>query len=497
MAAEYSEDPSAKAPEGQLGHGGNLGYFSVFNMIYPFENPAYTTPVGKVSMPIRTKFGYHLIKVNDKRPAKGKVRVAHIMISAADGLQKKDSLDLKNKADSIYNKLKEGKAEWDEMVQKHSDHMRSKSREGEIAPFSLGGQLGLPTFEKTAFSIEEEGNISEPVKSPYGWHIIKLLEKIEIKPYDEVKDEYLEKVSKGDRAEVNEQALFNKIKSKYGFEVNNDMLDKIKDQIDSSIVRGVWKKNQLASLGDEWIVKFNDKEIPTSAFLEYLANNQRKFYSKSISFKIENVFDSFKEKALTDYQIEQLQKDRFDFAMIVKEYREGIMLFELMEQEVWNKASRDTAGLEAFYNANKEDYKVGKMADATLISIPKELPLKKVYKIIKKADDNASARKEVLKEYGKEINIKEGNYEVAISKPLQKAKLSKTGKLQRIEDIDGFNYVVEVHSVDPNAYKTLSSHRGLIISDYQNHLEKKWIEQLKDKYTVKVHDEEVEKLIQE
>ena len=179
LASKYSQDPSAKQ------NFGKLGYFTAMQMVYQFEEAAFKTPVGNISMPVRTRFGYHILKVTGRRPSRGEVKVAHIMIRAAEGITKEDSLAAKQKADEIYSKLKSGE-KWEDLCTQFSDDQNSKSKGGEMQAFA-SNQLGVPTFEDAAFGLEKPGDFSKPIKTAYGWHIIKLIEKQPLKPFAENK----------------------------------------------------------------------------------------------------------------------------------------------------------------------------------------------------------------------------------------------------------------------------------------------------------------------
>jgi len=209
LAQEYSQDPSAKSNKG------NLGYFTALQMVYPFETAAYTTKVGEISMPVRTKFGYHLVKVNNRRPSQGQVKVAHIMVRATTGLPAADSLEAKQKIDEIYSKLKQGE-DWNELAAQFSDDVNSKNKGGEITNWISAGKMGIPSFEEAALALQKPGDISAPVQTPYGWHIIKLLERKSLEPYSVLEPSIKTKVNK-DRSDVNKIALIQRLKKEDNF----------------------------------------------------------------------------------------------------------------------------------------------------------------------------------------------------------------------------------------------------------------------------------------
>ncbi len=160
LAKQFSEDPTAKE------NGGMLGYFTAMKMVYQFEDLAYKTKVGEISQPTRTRFGYHIIKVLDRRPASGEVEVSHILLSGTDD-------KTKNKALEVYDQLKGGRS-WDELCKEYSTDPNTKDRGGKLPAFGIGDIPAVPEFEATAFAMQNPGDISDPFKSKVGWHIIRL-----------------------------------------------------------------------------------------------------------------------------------------------------------------------------------------------------------------------------------------------------------------------------------------------------------------------------------
>ena len=205
IAKQYSEDPSAKQ------NGGNLGYFTAFYMVYPFEKAAYDTKVGDISMPIRTRFGYHLIKVDDKRPANGSMTVAHILISSDPEIG--SAANAESKVKEVYSRIQEGDS-FEEMARQFSDDKRSASQGGLLPPFSVGRMI--KEFETVAFALEKDGDISKPVQSKYGWHIIKRIEKEPVGSYESLEEEIEQKVKKDSRSNLTEGAAIRKIQKNYG-----------------------------------------------------------------------------------------------------------------------------------------------------------------------------------------------------------------------------------------------------------------------------------------
>jgi len=204
LAEQYSSDPSAAS------NGGDLGYFSALQMVYPFEKAAYSTEIGNISQPIRTRFGYHIIKVQDKRPSQGKVKVAHIMIRPDGG---NDSTAYQ-KAKQVYEQLRSG-ADWSEMVERFSEDISTKSKDGELPYFGTGNMI--ESFENAAFALENPGDISRPVKTRFGWHIIKLIDRQTLEPMEKLRPSLERQVERSIQAEVRQGEMISTLKSESDF----------------------------------------------------------------------------------------------------------------------------------------------------------------------------------------------------------------------------------------------------------------------------------------
>src|SRR5690606_15982819 len=236
-------------------------------MVYPFEDAAYKTPEGSISDPVRTRFGYHIIKVDDKRPSQGKVKVSHIMVRATQGISSEDSIAARNEIFEIHRQLKNG-ADWFEMASQYSDDISSKSSGGELPWFGTGNMI--PEFEKVAFSLKEKGAISEPVKTAYGWHIIKLDDKQGLESFEDMRANLEMKVSKDSRAELNKRAIIRRLKMENNFIEFQDTIALALESIDSSVLLGTWSDTSENQVLAETLFKINEKPYPVKDFYDYV-----------------------------------------------------------------------------------------------------------------------------------------------------------------------------------------------------------------------------------
>lgn len=368
LAYRYSQDPSAKQNHGKL------GFFTSLQMVHPFEDAAFKTPVGSISMPVRTRFGYHILKVTGRRASRGEIKVAHIMIRAAEGITKEDSIAAKQKAEEIFAKLKAGE-KWNDLCNQFSDDYNSKTTGGELQPFA-SNQLGVPAFEDAAFALQTAGDFTKPVKTPYGWHIIKLIEKTPLKPFSEVEPTLKSKVQRDSRSDLNKTIFLQNRKKEYNYTENVANLSSIYASADSSLVKGTFDYSFDKNL-ELPLFTIAGKPYDVKGFYEYVKANQKPKKGATPSSILRGYFKTYSDKVLMDYEESRLSDKYEDYRMLYKEYRDGILLFSLMDEKVWTKAVNDTTGLKNFYEANKGNYQWKKRNDAVVLNASDEATLQK------------------------------------------------------------------------------------------------------------------------
>ncbi|TDQ29810.1 peptidyl-prolyl cis-trans isomerase SurA [Tenacibaculum caenipelagi] len=322
VAREVSEDPSARV------NGGNLGYFSAFAMLYPLEEAAYKTQLGEISEPFKTKFGVHILKVTGIRQSRGEFDVAHILV--------KNSTKSRLKIDSIYQKLQSG-ASFEEMAIKYSDDFGSAKVGGKLPRFGTGEMV--EEFENSVRSLTKEGEYSKPFKTKYGWHIVKLLKNYPVASFEEMQDELRRKVKRSKRASISNQIVLKKLKEKYQIKEYPKALE-----IFTKNKREAVKENELNAV----VLSINEKKFLQKDFLKYIKLKKQA--------SIQRLFEEFKNIELVNYFKEQLANTDPVYKSTLQEYREGLLLFDLMQEKIWNKASQDTLGVKAYYRSNQVKY---------------------------------------------------------------------------------------------------------------------------------------------
>ncbi|WP_417873013.1 peptidylprolyl isomerase [Xanthomarina gelatinilytica] len=464
----------------------DLGYFSAFKMVYNFETAAYNTPVGEVSMPFKTRFGYHIVWVKDKRESRGERTVAHIMISN----QKKDRPHDKpeSRINDIYLKLQQGE-DFEALAKQFSEDQSSASKGGMLAPFT-GGQLSSVEFENQAFDLEHVGDISKPFETEYGWHIIKLYGKKPVASFEDMKAELEEKVKRDSRSQLINESLLNNLKQQYQVSDATPDLSYFESILNDNYFIGKWVL-PTDFKAQEPLIKIQEKQIVYEDFGQYLVKNQRRQMPKmSIKTLVVNSYHAFLENELLQYKKERLEVENQDYANIVEEYRDGLLLFDLMETEIWNAAKKDSVGLQTYYNNHKDNYFWNQRVDAVVASSAKKTTIKKVQKLLQNNQTPEQIKAALNSESEIDVIFTSGIMD-AQHQSLPADFKFKTG----VSDIYKFNegYIVaNVKEVLPKETKSFEEAKGAVISNFQNHKEANWILSLEEKYQVNVNQDVLE-----
>ncbi len=554
-----SDDPSA------VKNGGDIGYFTAMQMVYPFESACYKMKTGDVSNPIRTKFGYHIIKITDRRAARGQVKVAHILVASKDEDDAMVKEAASKKANEILEKIKAGE-DFSNLAKQFSDDQSSAKKGGELAMFGPGKMV--LEFENASFDLKNVGDFSGLVKTSYGYHIIKLLEKVPLQAFDEMKGSLKQKISRDSRSVIPKKAFVDKLKAKYKYKETISTLDLFYTTVDTSILQGRWRKEYMMAaktyvrptgsgsssnsegqglikevkeekkevvkevipvdpkkvevMKKKIMFSFADKKFSQYDFAVYLEANQRNDKTVDLKKYIEGSYRYFMQDQLNTYEDSRLEEIYPEFRLLMKEYRDGILLFELTDQKVWNKAVKDTAGLRIYYSENKNKYMWPVRYDSEIYicssaeianNLSKDLTAgyieKEKVKPVEDLKDDKSKSKgkkgksknagpefeklpitnELLKEkYNKDsqlnLKIESGKYPKDDKEILKSTNL-QVGTTQVIEK-DGQFIIVKIKEVLQPMNKTLAEAKGVITADYQGFLERIWIDELEQKYKVEV-----------
>ncbi len=475
MEKGVSDDPSAKE------NGGDLGYFTAMQMIYSFETVAYTTKVGEISQPVRTRYGYHIIKVTDRRPAQGELLCAHIMIKATPNMTKEDSLNAYTKATEIYSKLKAG-GKFDELAQQYSDDKQSAKKGGELPWF---GTNKMPAeFEKAAFALKNKGDYSEIMRTKYGWHIIKLLDKRGLASFDEMKAELKAKVTKDSRAQVGRESLIAKVKAEYKFKENTKLRDEFYKVMDTTLFEGKWDAAKAKALNKP-IFNLNDKMYTQTDFANFISAHQSKRPKTDANMVVNQMYKQFVDESVIAYEESRLDTKYPEFKSLMQEYRDGILLFELTDQKVWSKAVKDTTGSKEYYEKNKTKYMWEERADATIYTCGDEKEAAKVRSLMKKKKSDKDIIAEINKDSQLNLNVDTKIFNQGENEFVDKNWNPGTS-IDIKSDKDKKVVIVVTNKLLKPEPKSYTEAKGMVTADYQNYLEKEWISSLKSKYPVSI-----------
>ncbi|MFT6442199.1 MAG: peptidyl-prolyl cis-trans isomerase SurA [Salibacteraceae bacterium] len=493
IAKTASEDPSAAT------NGGDLGYFSAFQMVYPFETAAFNTAPGSISDPIRTRFGYHIIYVKDKRSARGEIHAAHIMVKVENG-EDVDEVDLaEKKINELYQNLNDGE-NFENLAKEFSDDQGSARDGGELPWFGTGRMV--PAFENAAFGLEKDGEFSKPIRSRFGWHIVKRLEVRKVPEFDAIKDELKKKVTRDGRGSKSKSSFYAKVKKEYDFQLNQKNLLAMSKIIDTDYYERKWKARDKAKGMRKPIFMLEDskymaekKTVNQADFAVYIEQN-RKFQripKTDPMIIIDQLFDGYVKQVLTSFENKRLEKKYPKFGALMKEYHDGILLFDLMDQKVWSKAVKDTIGLQAYYEANKTQHVWPDRLDAVVFNCGDKKLAKKTYKMAKKMMKSMTYNEDSLLSYinvDSQLNLKieDEKFEKGTHDYVDRLDWSAIGFTKIQSDNEKYRFAY-LRSFLPTQPKQLDEAKGLYISAYQDYLEKEWLQSLKDKYKVEVFRE--------
>ena len=467
LARELSEDPSAKY------NGGDLGYFTAMQMVYPFEEAAYKTDKGEITNIVRTRFGYHLIKVVDKKPARGEVEVSHILLRTGTP----NDVKIKNKAFEIFDQLKAGRA-WDELCKENSEDSNTKDSGGKLRAFGVGALASVPEFENTAFAMQKPGDLSDPFQSSIGWHIVRLEKKIPLPPYSELAESLKRKVARDERLQISQQAMAAKRRKDFGFVEVPETKKTILSLADSSLTKGKWSYRGQAALLTQKLFSIQNSVVTVAQFISFLKTNQASSTMIPAAY-MDQLYNYFVEETITSAEEEKLKIEKPEYKNLLTEYREGILFFEIMEKEIWNKASEDTLGQLNYYERNATKYQGGNRVEARIFSATDKELIEDFKKKVAKGDTLKEAD---LKKFKSVQPFR--NYEKGESKVID--RVTWAAGLQETE-LDKNFYLVEIARLVAPGTKTFREARANVISDYQVELEKKWLDSLRKKYPVEIH----------
>ncbi|SMO65565.1 peptidyl-prolyl cis-trans isomerase SurA [Saccharicrinis carchari] len=467
LALQYSDDPSARKNQGKL------GYFTGFMMVYPFESAAFNTPKGSISPITRTSFGYHLVQVHDKRPNRGEVLTAHIMQMFPRNASQELIAQKKAKIDSVYQLLLQGQ-DFAALAQQYSDDRNSAANNGQLPWFGTGRMVA--EFSEPAFALDSVNNISEIVRTPYGFHIIKFLDKRGIKPLEEMREEIEDRIASDERAYQSKQVVVARLKEEYGFSKNKSLYDVIKQMVaDNNVTNDEFFEHFKENENN--IATMKGWELKTGDLMAELKKN-RQFMQNRSTVDFDVLMQDFIGEAILKFEKTKLRDKYPEYKYLLNEYHDGLLIFDISQKEIWNKAIEDSIGIQNYFEAHKSAYFHPEKLDGILFLTNDKKELKAAKKLLQVNPEITADSLQQLYPDAKVIKnvFEKGEYQ-ALDKQIWKIKKSE-GK-----EITDFKYAWASGKRIPKKQKELDETRGQVIADYQNQIEKEWLAGLKAKYS--------------
>ncbi len=477
VARGASDDPSVKV------NGGNLGYFTVFQMIMPFEDAAYTLRKGAISQPVRTPFGYHIIKVTDIRPSRGKIRVAHIMKNAPPGTGEKEVIRAETDINLIYDKLKAG-ASFSGLAKTYSDHKESAATGGQLNWFGAGEMIS--DFSEAAFALTDTGTYTKPFRTIYGWHIVKLLERKAPGSFEESRSYLESKINRSYLNSLSRRSFTEKLKKEYKFTINKTALNWFIENTDTLIIKGLKKYNRSVMPAGN-IYTFADRFLTTGEFADYLEKRGSMIITSDSTIFINRSLDIWASDELTEYENSVLEKKYPDFRYLMNEFHDGILLFEISGKKVWNRISQDTAGLLKYYEDHKSNYLSQRSLEAKLYTLKTKNGEKSLASAYKRYASYPDADMRLLEKFNTVSDtvlfIKDGTWTKGDDTDIDKLNW-KPGAQSFMRN--GFPSIIFIKKVTEQLPLQFEKVQEAMMTGYQEYLDSEWIRQLKEKYSVKI-----------
>ena len=481
-AVKFSDDKSA------LDNKGNLGYFTAFMMVYDFETAAYTTPIGEISQPVKTKYGYHILKVNEKRKAVGERKVAHIMFKTGKNAKPKKIQEAKDKIFETYELLKNGDR-FAEVAERFSEDRSTAVKGGVLPPFGVGKMVS--EFETKSFELQNLGDFSEPFQTDFGWHIVMLLEDNPVIMNDDLYLKVKTGIERDSRSKLSAEFMAKKLKDQYKIKVYKENFNSLRRAAVKDVKNSIWDGKNALDL-DNPLFKIESMTFYQNDFTDFILKNQKN------NNNFDNLYLEFLDKSLFVFEETQLEKKYPEFKALLNEYKEGILLFDLTNKNVWKKAVDDSIGLADYFSRNIDKYKWEERVSASVYSCIDLSTAKKVknllYKLNRGNTDNETILEKVNKESPLNLEISTKYFSRGENEYIDNISWKK-GISKDIKKDDGGYVIVNVMDVLPAGDMSLNDVKGKVISDYQKYLDDQWISQLRNKYKFSVNKELLYSLI--
>ena len=347
LARRHSEDPSVAQNRG------DLGYFSGGRMIQAFEDRAYATPVGEVSDVFRTSFGYHVLRVTDRRPAEPEIRASHILISLSEGASAADSAEARALAEELLGRIEAGE-DFAALAQQYSDDAASGARDGDLGFF--GRDRMVAPFADAAYALEDIGDVSGVVETRFGYHLIRLTDRRAPKTYEEAYPELKQLAERLPRTALRRQAVGEEFRAEAGSRLDTALVRRAIEPYPADTLLRRAVLGRFDGYGDSTFAAVGDETYTLGELADYVRTLRIRLADDQRAQLLDLADDFLNEKSVT-LAAASLEDTDPEFRQIMEDYEDGVLLFRISEDSVWTAAARDSLGLQRYFEANAERYR--------------------------------------------------------------------------------------------------------------------------------------------
>jgi peptidyl-prolyl cis-trans isomerase SurA len=477
LALQYSDDPSAKTNRG------DLGFFTSLQMVQPFEDAVYNLQSGQVSDPVLTTFGYHIIQVRERQPNPGQVRVSHILVRF-DPEDQAQELNARRKISDIYNEIQKESTIWEEIVKNYSEDPGTKENGGLLPWFGVGSMI--PEFEMAAFSLTETGEVSPPLKTQYGYHILRLEGKRPLEPFEVLEDNIRSRILRDSRSGMIQSQVVAIQKARYLFQENEESLNALSKELLGATKTEFRDRIQAKNWSAQPLFTVKGSSFSIGDFLNYVLDQEVTPRGSGSAFEL--WYDKFVAYTLAQVEENDLESNNREYQMLLKEYRDGILLFSLMNQEVWQKGITDSLGQVEHYRKNLDQYQWKNRTEAYLVQVLDSTKLQEASSFLQGNGYNPTLienfESQLKTKYPLAFQTENGVFEYESHPILSQINLEQS--FQNVT-LDGKNYLIVLGQKIPAGARKFEESRGLIIRDYQDFLDQNLLKRLKEKYKVQIN----------
>lgn len=492
LATEHSQDPSASV------NNGALGYFTAMQMVYPFEAAAYDLRVGDISDPVLTDFGYHIIKLEDRKPNPGEIRVSHLLVRTNEEDPLSEVRAMRKIAD-IYDQLKQENNTWEDVVATFSEDQGTRGNKGLLPWFGVGNIV--PEFEQAAFDLTAIGEISTPVKTSFGYHIIRLEDRKPVASFEELEQTLKSRILRDSRSNLIKSQVIAMQKARYSMHENETIYPRLEKVINS------WEGKDPGALGQslrdtdlwgEWLFSIAQDTLLVSDFHGFIEKELTGVRAnKNTDF--ETWQESYMAASLKEAEERDLLENNEEYRLLLKEFREGILLFSLMNDLVWQKALNDSLGQLTYYETHLDRYQWAERVPALVVTIAQsdEATIRRLIDFLSKKTYDPKLKEHLEQSWLIEnpllFTVEDKIFEIEKHPVLKTLDLSNDFHDVTIQDK---RYLLVTGKMIEKGPKKFEETKGLVIQDYQTYLDEKLVSELRGKYTVRVNEDEKNSIYQ-